>query len=148
MTDIDDLIAEATAYLRKRQWTTPVFTMAQRLLDALKAEHERAKALEDALSLNTQLTSDLNKAESERDAALAVIEKAESYCLNADDANWQTVVAILDDAPIDVLRERDAEKWDEGNAARRMYARYRLAGRNVTRPSNPYRQKREEQDRG
>lgn len=86
--------------------------------------------------------------ESERDALVAVVEKAEDHLTRhyLDMRVADEVLPILAAAPADVLRERDARVWDEGDAARRMYVENRRAGRNVTMPRNPYRQKREEQD--
>lgn len=60
----------------------------------------------------------MEKVTSERDEALAVISE-----LNAALARFPAAVAfraeateILGRAPVDVLRERDAEKWNEGHS--------------------------------
>lgn len=116
------------------------------------------------------------KVEAERDAALAVIEKAreavkwgsrmdanptrmggspdvlneamwwQNWHLRADQAWRKNMTDALTPVPADVLRERDAERWDEGAqwAAVELGAIDNERQAWITPTDNPYRQTEEE----
>lgn len=83
---------------------------------------------------------ELDRVTAERDAALAVIEKARGMFQN-DGFHESPLGRLLSSVPADVLRERDAEKWDEGAqwAAVELGAIDNEQQAWVTPSDNPYR---------
>lgn len=83
--------------------------------------------------------------EQELVAALAVIEKARGMFQN-DGFHESPLGRLLSSVPADVLRERDAEKWDEGAqwAAVELGAIDNERQAWITPTDNPYRQIEEE----
>lgn len=62
------------------------------------------------------LFASVDGAMDQRDELAAVIERARGYIADEWDVESadRQLLTILNSAPADVLRERDAEKWDEG----------------------------------
>lgn len=97
--------------------------LIDRLADALEAVIANRDEFRAAWNV---LGFKIDRLEDERDAALAVIEKARdvvrpgsSVPLGVSEArHWDRLLAeshrILSSVPADVLRERDATRWDEG----------------------------------
>lgn len=130
-----------------------------------KAERD---ALEEQMQDREMLVMLLLNAERQRDAALAVIKKARSlhyphenpihtepalvcahrHCVDdaGDQMAWPCPTGrILSSAPADVLRERDADRWDEGAKAASPYGGAYLRSILI---GNPYRQTEEENSNG
>lgn len=132
MTDNADLIAEARDVLSR----------------PIRADHES----EEARGVIQRLVYALEATEHRATEYAAVVEKVRAWADRNKGMGYGTgtgasaleILDILATAPADALRERDAEKWDEGDAARRMYVENRRAGRNVTMPRNPYRAREEQ----
>lgn len=140
MTNIDE------ARKRLRQWARSVegerdawgrlAADMHTVLDALDAaERERD---EESGRANDAIIREGRRTD-ERDAALAVIERIDSevkdFAQTDNDALCAIEHILSNLTPADVLRERDAEKWDEG---------YTIGNRhNGRRDANPYRETKE-----
>ena len=81
-------------------------------------------------------------AERVRDELAAVIERTQDYVVrhHFDSTTGRAVDAMLDAVPADVLRERDAEKWEEGAYA--ASEGYDLP--DAAQIHNPYREREEQ----
>lgn len=138
MTDInvDELREKAEKALPDGRYGTYMFDGTQRL-----REFRSIASPQVVLTL-------LDENERLRDTeALAVIEQVRLYCENQGDKfryHAARVLDMLDTTPAAALRERDAEKWDEGHSVGvHDVTSARLFGLPPTR--NPY---REETTRG
>lgn len=152
MTDIDELVATTRDYAGVDEYGGAV--LLRELADALEAEHKRSLRFAEAMySQDREAYERRDKALSERDAALAVIEQIKPLLggpFTASDgytsvatADGTAIREVLNTISTDVLSERDAEKWDEGAEA---YAEWPQHTNGIPNdpPANPYRQKREE----
>lgn len=122
-------------------------------LNIPEEDKRQFRALASALEAADQraCTALCRDVEQERDQLAAVVEKVRAARANhpecelydGDDAvscGWKSAVIDIDtalaSAPADALRERDAEKWDEGWSAA---GAWQIAAPGTPYPWNPYR---------
>lgn len=131
----EDLIAEARGFTAGSNPDNARVGLINALADALEGQMQDRE----------MLVMFLRNTEQDRDELRAVIEKARE-CLEENEDRDVVAIGILSSASTDVLRERDAEKWDEGAqwAAVELGAIDNERQAWITPTDNPYRQTEEE----